>query len=67
MLQVHELLALLSHHACWNVVDAESTAKLSPRYLVVHEASGSVVGLPRVGVTTQLLHGKESLLHLCAV
>jgi hypothetical protein len=65
-LWIHELLALLPHHACWNVVDAERAVELSPQHLVVHGASGGVVGPPCIGVTTQLLHGEEGLLHLCA-
>jgi hypothetical protein len=67
LLKVHELLALLHHHTCWDVVTTESTAKLSQRHLVVHGASGGVVGPPHTGVTMQLLHGEESLLQLRAV
>jgi hypothetical protein len=59
-------MTLPSHHAYWNVVGAESTAELSPRHLVVRGASDIVVGPPRAGVTTQLLHGEESFLHLRA-
>jgi hypothetical protein len=58
---------LLPHHACWDVVGAESTAELGPLHLVVRGASGSVVGPPCAGVTTQLLRGEEGLLHLYAV
>jgi hypothetical protein len=64
---VHELLALLPHHACWDVVGAESTVKLGPQHLVVHRASGGVVGPPRASVATQMLRGEESLLHFRAV
>jgi hypothetical protein len=45
LLYVHELLAFLSHHACWNVVGAESAAELGPRHLVLCGVSGGVVGL----------------------
>jgi hypothetical protein len=41
--------------------------ELGPRHLVVRGASGGVVGSPYAGVATQLLCGKESLLHLHAV
>jgi hypothetical protein len=67
LLYIHELLAFLSHHACWNVVGAESAAKLSPRHLVVCEVSDSVVGPPRADVAMQLLCGEEGLLHLRAL
>jgi hypothetical protein len=62
LLEVHELLALLPHHACGDVVGAEGITEFSPRYLIVHGASGGVVGPRRTSVTSQLLHGKESLL-----
>jgi hypothetical protein len=48
-------------------VDVKSAAELSLRHLVVCGASGGVVSPPCPGVVTQLLHGKESLLHLHAV
>jgi hypothetical protein len=57
LLDVHELLALLPHHACGDVVGVESITELSPQHLVVHRASG---------VTPQLLRGEEGLLHLGA-
>jgi hypothetical protein len=60
-------LVLLPHHAWWDVIGAESAAKLNPRHLVVHGVSGGVVSPPRAGVTMQLLHGKKSLLHLRAM
>jgi hypothetical protein len=66
LLEVHELLALLPHHACGDVVGAESIMKFSPRYLIVHGVSGGVVGPLSAGVTTQLLHGEEGLLHFGA-
>jgi hypothetical protein len=47
-------------------VGAESIVELSPWHLVVRGADGGVVGPPRAGVTTQLLHGEEGLLHLGA-
>jgi hypothetical protein len=65
-LEVHELLALLPHHTCRNVVGAKSIAKLSPRHLVVRGTSGGVVDSPRAGITTQLLRSEEGLLHLGA-
>jgi hypothetical protein len=64
LLEVHELLVLLPHHVCWDVVGVGSITEFSPRHLVVRGASGSVVQPPCAGITTQLLHGKESLLHL---
>jgi hypothetical protein len=64
LLEVYELLALLPHHACGDVVGTEGIAELSPRHLVIHGASGGVVGPPRAGVTPQLLCGEEGLLHL---
>jgi hypothetical protein len=53
---------LLPRHVGWDVVGTESATELSPWHLVVHDASGSVVGPPPAGITTQLLHGEESLL-----
>jgi hypothetical protein len=47
-------------------VGAEGIAELSTRHLVVCEANGGVVGPPRAGITTQLLCGKEGLLHFGA-
>jgi hypothetical protein len=66
LLEVHEFLVLLPHHACGDVVGAEGIAELSPRHLVVRKASGGVVGPPHAGVTPQLLCGEEGLLHLGA-
>jgi hypothetical protein len=66
LLEVHELLSLLPHHACGDVVATEGIAELNSRHLVVRRASGSVVGAPRAGVTLQLLRGEEGLLHLGA-
>jgi hypothetical protein len=63
LLEVHELLALLPHHADRNVVCAESIVELSPQYLVVHGASDGVVGPLHASVSTQLLRGEEGLLH----
>jgi hypothetical protein len=64
LLEVHELLALLPYHACGDVVGTEGIVELSPRHLVIHGASGGVVGPPRAGVTPQLLRGEEGILHL---
>jgi hypothetical protein len=66
LLEVHELLTLLPHHTCGDVVGRESIAELSPRHLVIRGASGGVVGPPRAGITPQLLRGEEGLLHLGA-
>jgi hypothetical protein len=66
LLEVHELLALLPHHACGDVVGVKSIAKLSQQHLVIRGASGGVVGPPRNGVTPQLLCGEEGLLHFSA-
>jgi hypothetical protein len=67
LLEIHEFLVLLPHHACVNVVGTESIAELSPRHFVIHGASGGVVGPPCAGVTLQLLCDEESLLQLGAV
>jgi hypothetical protein len=66
LLEVHELLALLPHYACGDVVGAEGITELSSRHLVIRGASGSVVGPPHASVTTQLLSGEEGLLHFGA-
>jgi hypothetical protein len=66
LLEVHEFLVLLPHHACGDVVGVEGIAELSPRHLVVRKASGGVVGPPHAGVTPQLLCVEEGLLHLGA-
>jgi hypothetical protein len=63
-LEVHEILVLLPHHACWDVVGMESIAEFSPRHLVIRGVSSGVVQPPCAGITTQLLRGKEGLLHL---
>jgi hypothetical protein len=67
LLEVHELLELLHHHACGDVVGAKGITELGPRHLVVYGASGGVAGPPRAGVTPQLLCGEEGLLHLGVV
>jgi hypothetical protein len=66
LLEVHELLALLCHHACGDVVGVEGIAELSPWRKVIRGASGGVVGPPCAGVTPQLLCSEEGLLHLGA-
>jgi hypothetical protein len=66
LLEVHELLAFLSHHVCGDVVGTESIAELSPRHLVIRGVSGGVVGPPHASVTPQLLRGEEGLLHFGA-
>jgi hypothetical protein len=67
LLEVHELLALLPHHTCGDIVGAEGIAEFSPRHLVIRGASGGVVGPLRASVTQQLLCGKGGLLHFGAV
>jgi hypothetical protein len=66
LLEVHELLVLLPHHAYGDVVGTEGIAEFSPRHLVIRRLSGSVVGPPRAGVTPQLLCSEEGLLHFGA-
>jgi hypothetical protein len=66
LLEVHELLALLPHHACGDVVGVESIAEISPWHMVIRGASGGVVGPPHASVVPQLLHGEEGFLHLGA-
>jgi hypothetical protein len=66
VLEVHEFLTLLPHHACGDLVGVKGIAELSPRHLVVHGVSAGVVDPPRAGVTLQLLHDEEGLLHLGA-
>jgi hypothetical protein len=44
----------------------EIVAELSSWHLVIHGASGGIVGPPCAGVSLQLLHGKENLLMLRA-
>jgi hypothetical protein len=66
LLEVHELLSLLPHHACGDVVGAESITELSPRHFIIRGASGGVVGPPRASVTPQLLRGEDGLLHFDA-
>jgi hypothetical protein len=58
LLEVHEFLVLLPHHARGDVVGVEGILELGPRHLVIHGVSGGVVGPPRVGVTPQLLRGE---------
>jgi hypothetical protein len=66
LLEVHELLALLPHHACGDIVGAESIVELSPWHLVIRGVSGGVVGPPHAGITPRLLCGEEGFLHLGA-
>jgi hypothetical protein len=51
LLEVHELLALLPHHAGRDVVGTEGIAELNPQHLVIRGASGGVVGPSCAGVT----------------
>jgi hypothetical protein len=48
-------------------VGVEGAAELDPRHLVLRKVSDGVVGPPRTSISAQLLHGKESLLHLRAI
>jgi hypothetical protein len=66
LLKVHELLTLLPHHACGDIVGAEGIEEFSPRHMVICGASGGVVGPPRASVTPQLLRDEEGLLHFGA-
>jgi hypothetical protein len=66
LLKVYELLVLLPHHACGDIVGVEGITEFSPRHLVIRGASGGVVGPPRASVTPQLLYGEEGLLHFGA-
>jgi hypothetical protein len=50
LLEVHELLALLPHHAYGDVVGTENIMELSPQHLVIRGVSGGVVGPPRISV-----------------
>jgi hypothetical protein len=59
LLEVHELLAFLPHHAGGDVVGAEGIAELNPQHLVIRGASDGVVSPPRASVTPQLLRGEE--------
>jgi hypothetical protein len=67
LLEIHELLTLLPHHACGDVVGVESIVELSPRHLVIRGVSGGVFGPLCAGVTPQLLSDEEGLLYLGAV
>jgi hypothetical protein len=66
LLDVHELLSLLPHHTCGDVVGAKSITELSPRHSVIRGVSVDVVGPPCASVTPQLLRGEEVLLHFRA-
>jgi hypothetical protein len=66
LLKVYELLVLLPHHACGDIVGVEGITEFSPQHLVIHGASGGVVGPPRASVTPQLLCTEEGLLHFGA-
>jgi hypothetical protein len=66
LLKVHELLKLLSHHACGDIVGTEGIAEFNPWHLVIRGASGGVVGPPRASIIPQLLCGEEGLLQFGA-
>jgi hypothetical protein len=67
LLQVQELLKLLSHQARGDVVPTKSRAKLGPRHLVAILNSGGEFGPPSTHGSTKLLGHKQSLLDLSAV
>jgi hypothetical protein len=67
LLQVQELLKLMSHQTRVDVVPMKSCAELGPQHLVAVLDSGSEVGPPSTRRSTQLLGCKQSLLELSAV
>jgi hypothetical protein len=66
LLEVHEFLMLPSHDTCGNVKGVEGLAILTPWHLIVHRASGSVIGPPHARISPHLLCGEEGLLSLSA-
>jgi hypothetical protein len=58
---------LHSHDAHGDVMGAEGLTKLTPRHLIVHGASGGVIGPPRICISSQLLYDEEGFLSLYAV
>jgi hypothetical protein len=64
LLQVQELLKLVSHQGHGDVVSTEGLAELSPRHLVAVLKSGGEVGPPSFGGPTKLLGYVQSLLEL---
>jgi hypothetical protein len=67
LLQVQELLKLVSHQAHGDVVSTESCAKLSPRHLVAVLNIGGEVSPPSTHGSMKLLGHEQSLLELNAV
>jgi hypothetical protein len=55
LLQVQELLKLVSHQAHMYVVPMKGLARLGPRHLVTVTKSGGVVSPTRIGGCTKLL------------
>jgi hypothetical protein len=64
LLQVQELLKLVSDEAREYVVSTEGLAELSPRHLVAVTNSGGEVSPPRTGGPTKLLGHVQSPLEL---
>jgi hypothetical protein len=67
LLQVHELLKLVSHQARGDVVSTESCVELSPWHLVAILNSGSEVSPPSTRRSMKLLGYEQGLLVLSAV
>jgi hypothetical protein len=67
LLQVQELLKLVNHQACGDVVSTESHTELSPRHLVAILNSGGEVNPPSTRGSMKLLGREQSLLELHTV
>jgi hypothetical protein len=67
LLQVQELLKLVSHHAHGDVVPTKSRAELSPWHLVAILNGGGEVSPPSTHGSTKLLGREQSLLDLGVV
>jgi hypothetical protein len=64
---VQELLNLVSHQACGDVVPMKSCVELGPRHLVAILNSGGEVSPPSTHGSTKLLGREQSLRDLSAV
>jgi hypothetical protein len=67
LLQVQELLKLVSHQAHGDVVPTKSCVELGPRHLVAILNGGGEVGPPSTRGSMKLLGHEQSLLDLSAV
>jgi hypothetical protein len=67
LLQVQELLKLVSHQARGDMVPMESCAELGPQHLVAILNSGSEVSPPSTRGSTKLLGYEQSVPDLSAV